>query len=1613
MKKKSIYLFLLLFVHIPYIYAQQIVTDNTQQPNELIQSLIGTNCASASNVSSAINGDSNNIISYGSFSSATSNFPLQSGLILSTGSVSSAGNTLNTENLNEGNIDWTTDADIESILGISQTLNATSIEFDFESVNNFVSFKYLFASDEYQQEYPCNFKDVFAIFIKRAGTADPYINIALIPNSTTEISTNTIHPNIAGFCDAQNVDYFRGYNLGDTNFNGITEVLTTRADILPNETYHIKLVIADHIDQRFDSAVFIEAEGFGNSIDLGQDQTICGSDLSLDANINNPSAIYNWFLNGVPILGENNPILEVNSSGSYEVEVAIPSASNTCTLSDTIEIEIIPFQDATPIEDWLACNSFESDGTFDFDFTQKNEEIYSNLPSTDYLISYHTSIDDAQNNSNPITGIYQNVEASETVFVRIESLSGDCLQIGSFDFIVSNSPDALEYTIDVCNGELVEQTFYNLNLLGRFVSNFQLDTLVTFHLTENDAINFANALSEFPLLEDQLPFIFARIENLSSICPAIIPVNLDYIAQTDIGINRYNVNLCLDPTATENIDGIIYDYDNLPVSYNIDAIFSQMETEYPGIRVNIDVILGLGPAPRILTTSNTNFTLPISIRYLDENCPTFINIELHKNLLYNRVVDVLDISRCDDESNDGIVEFNLAEIVDEFIGDYDIDVQLFETLEDVLTGNNTIDINIPFTVTNSQTIFLSSSYNDCALVSEMNLTITEGLYVPPTTVDYCGNTDPNTSSTSIVLEPLIDSVMEGLNIVGQVKFYLTEDDAENQNNNLTENYAIVGNQQTLYVRVSDFFSGCYDVSTIQVNITNAINASNPEPLIICDDNLDGMANVNLENIITQLSGSSNNLTFTFFESYNNAFENQSAIVSPSNYNTTTVNLFIRAEILDQDCFTIFPYDVFIYANPQLNTVTDFINCAIDINAPSGFLFINKDLEVINGQVGMQVLYYVTEDDALNRMNPIDKNVAYQATSNPQTIFVRLEKEFGNNCFKVAPMQIEVRQAPIYNNPTDIFECDINKSGLATTDLNEKITEISAGSTSDLEVTFHLTPLNAEVGTNEIPLIFRATSNPQLIYARIENITSRCYETQTFLINTLSLPEVNLGQSLTKCGNNYDFSQAWDLTQIELEVLEGRQYNIEFSYFESDADVITDNNPIANPEAYINSSNPQTLFAKIRNVTTGCFDSVPFDLVINSPPQINPFENYNICENSESEVNLSEINQILLDSTFNTLVSYYTNEVDAEAKENPLNLDYFYTNTTETLFARVEYNTTNCYAVYPFILVVNTAPIANQPNFLEACDDDFDGFIEFDLTQQNSTILGIQNPSEFSISYYNSEINANNKIEPVNTDYIAYTSETIFVRLENIITTCYDITQFSTIIIDLPIVFIEDQVVCLNDLPLVVSAETNNSSDSYLWSTNATSPETEIFEIGTYSVTITNQFGCINTITFSVTESEVATINVIETIDFSDPNNITVTISGIGNYIYQLNDRNSQTSNVFQNVPIGYNIITVIDQNGCAQVTRQVLVIDVPKHMTPNNDGIYDTWHIAGAETLPGTVINIFDRYGKLLKQLRHNDLGWNGTYKGRKMPTDDYWFVAKVIQNGLSFDVKGHFTLRR
>ncbi|MGK4566130.1 choice-of-anchor L domain-containing protein [Flavobacterium sp. 3HN19-14] len=146
--------------------------------------------------------------------------------------------------------------------------NASVLEFDFSTPTAYMSFNYIFASEEYGN-FQCDFSDAFAFLLTDLET-NVTKNLAVIPGTTTPVSVVTIRDQqYNDGCTSQNSNYFdnyfyeKPYETG-MNFNGQTKLLTAASDIIPNHPYHIKLVIADRQDTSYDSAVFIQAGSFAS-----------------------------------------------------------------------------------------------------------------------------------------------------------------------------------------------------------------------------------------------------------------------------------------------------------------------------------------------------------------------------------------------------------------------------------------------------------------------------------------------------------------------------------------------------------------------------------------------------------------------------------------------------------------------------------------------------------------------------------------------------------------------------------------------------------------------------------------------------------------------------------------------------------------------------------------------------------------------------------------------------------------------------------------------------------------------------------------------------------------------------------------------------------------------------------------------------------------------------------------------------------------------------------------------------------------------------------------------------------------------------------------------------
>ena len=170
------------------------------------------------------------------------------------------------------------------------------------------------------------------------------------------------------------------------------------------------------------------------------------------------------------------------------------------------------------------------------------------------------------------------------------------------------------------------------------------------------------------------------------------------------------------------------------------------------------------------------------------------------------------------------------------------------------------------------------------------------------------------------------------------------------------------------------------------------------------------------------------------------------------------------------------------------------------------------------------------------------------------------------------------------------------------------------------------------------------------------------------------------------------------------------------------------------------------------------------------------------------------------------------------------------------------------------------------------------------------------------------------------------------------------------------------------------------------------------------------------LTKSVTEN-----NLIAYLQDTFEQNASLTLiveNGTGPYLFYIDGAAFEDATVYTELSPGTHIIRVIDANDCNDLTKEILVLDYPKYFTPNSDGYHDSWNILRLSNQPDACIYIYDRYGKLLKMIKPSGEGWNGSFGGRDLPSDDYWFTVDYKEPNIKGILewkkyKSHFSLKR
>ncbi|MBL4663677.1 MAG: T9SS type B sorting domain-containing protein, partial [Flavobacteriaceae bacterium] len=1322
-------------------------------------------------------------------------------------------------------------------------------------------------------------------------------------------------------------------------------------------------------------------------------------------NTNNPQVIYILLVGNTTSTTPPNPN---GSSGCYDI---VPLT----LIVDPLPPYLGPFE-------MFLCDDEASGSTVDetsiFDLTIQDDVVTGSDPNLT-VTWYATVGDELADIPIPDPTAYSNTVTPETVIGRITS-EFDCSIVITLTLTVlpnpvpNFAPDPLELCDDNDDG-LVGG--FDLTLRDVEISGAEVDVTVLYY--EDLAI----AKAGFPgteimgLYTNTTPFsqiVYARVTRV--VPPAILPcytiveLELKVIALPDMPDSNF-INPMVSCDANGNGQAIFdLTQNDLPV-IGVQDMADFLPITYYTSELDVGVPVNeINPANAFVSGGQIIW---VRLESTVTGCVRISTFQLAVGT-FPLLGAPNDLFLCDDEvdgstSTDGLSTFDLTlntELIQQ--GDFDIDVRYYKD-----AGDQVLDISIM----NPETYQNIISPQQEIFVSGYNL---EGC---PAMVSFFINVDPNPNA--IVATPLVACDDNGDGIYSF--FDLTTKNTEISNGETdvvvsyyeTEVAAGIGNPntalqspytnidpfvQTIYARVTRNVLGalqCHTVVSLELRVEEmplGPDSTFIDPLRMCDDDNDGFVSFDLTvNNLAVYAGQTQSEfePISYYETELDANDGINAIPDPTDYvniQTPDQPLWVRLERTDTGCARVTEFALRVDALPLIGVGPfEMLLCDDEQSGSSTDTFSIFDLTQNNDDItlmdpSLSVIYYATADDQTNDV-PILDPTAYQNETNPQDIFVTVYSKLSPECSVETNVILRVLPNPLAIVPLDYHLCDDveNRDGRVEFDLSTKDVEIIGGQ-PDVGILYYDSMAAAIAGAlgTELPTLYtNDVPNEQTIYARVTNMVPPaergCYDVVALVLIVDPLPDdgAEISDEIA-CQDPFVGIETIILKDKDLEALNGQSGDdFKVYYFEDleDAEMMNISMAISSGTPYPYNTNERTIYVGIENKETHCYiyyiegvNNLSFVLDVkegaNATPPLDP---YTICDNYEESDGIGQF----------TLISDPLNPTDLDAQADALVLE----------------------------------------------------------------ILNGQNPLFFELSFHETVESAEAGTDAVGNIYINIINpQIIYVRVTNIVDpfdedSCFAVTSLTLNVDQLPNSVLEEEYrLCVDSSgnpipqeegelsPPLIDTGLDPSLYTFLWTFNGEILPNEIgpsivaLQGGEYTVTVTDlERGCEATFTTTViVSSPPETYDVQVTGAFASSHTIEATATGEGTYIFQLDDGAFQDSGTFTGVEPGSHTVTITDANGCGSVTIELGVIDYPRFMTPNQDGFHDTWNIIGiANGDPSAKIYIFDKFGKLLKQISPLGIGWDGTYIGNPLPSSDYWFRVEYKENDTQKEFRGHFTLKR
>ncbi|MGV3458906.1 MAG: T9SS type B sorting domain-containing protein [Flavobacterium sp.] len=1430
--------------------------------------------------------------------------------------------------------------------------------------------------------------------------------------STTNPFTSGGTDNLTGM-NATETDEHEGPNFLGNQF-------IKQMDVLEGEEYYL-IVDRPHGDANFSiqwtgTATFFEAPYFDNPMNISLDMGVCDTDGQTDGHFLYDLTIHRTMLigtqtgvaltyhldSGDAITGDNpipNPQAYTTVADPQVIHMRMTNTVTGCYTTQTFTIDTVRPDFENPQNIDLNLHACDDDGLIDekhiFNLAQHQAIFLGNRPHVS--VKYYENEANAYAQVNPVlvTSPYINGVNPQAFYIRLDDALTGCYNVQRFTMTVHplpvfNNPNNISLDLNICDQDGTPDGLTNFDLTEHWpmLTGGDFNLFIKYYETlggaQNDIGQITNSFWFLNTSPQQT--IYMRLENMNTGC---------------FVIGSFQINVLLPPT-----------YNN---------------------------------------PQNINLNLEACDNGVFEGISTF-NLTTHAAMLINgRPNHIIKYYREDWEAQ---WNFNLIANPAAFTNTT-FPQTIYMRLENTVTGCFSVR---PFTITPLPAPMFNNPQN-----ISLNLTACD---------------DDGTQDGRHLFDlTQHEAMLKGSQQNAVFTYHTTVAEAQSGNapiaNPLT--YLSQPASQTIFVRMADSVTGCYNTTQFTLTVHPLPQIENPQNISFglkacdIDGTEDGFTTFNLATHASTQVGSQQNVSISYFESAAAAGSNTGIIANPTVY-TNTQNpqtIYMRIDNTVTGCYTITNFEIEVlplptYNNPQ-NISLNLDSC--DNGSFEGvavFDLTTHAAMLINGRAGLSIKYYRTQLEADGDIGAISTPSAFANTQNPQAIHMRLE-DAATGCYRILPFTITAVAAPVFNNPQNIIvnlaACDDDGTtdSLHLFDLTQH-EAMFIGSQQNVVVTYHTTINNAESGTAPIPnpASYMSTASPQTIFIRMEDTVTGCYNTLSFTLTVHPLPQFHnpqaLNLDLTGCDQDSDGFAIFNLT-THRQLLTGGQATNVITYHLTGADAAAGTNAIANPQAYTNTTGPQTIFMRLTDTATGCHTTGSFTLNIILPPVFQNPQNISLdletCDDASADgaaqFDLTTHRNMLIGGQAGAALTYHLTSAEAHAGTNAINNPSAYTNTVnpQTIYMRLADTSTGCYTATQFSLKVNALPIFRNPQNvlvdLEECDADNidDQSYIFNLNKHVAMLRG--NQPNIAVTFHTNATDAasgNSAVQNPSAFCNTGNPQTVYMRFANTITGCFAVHPFTVTVVELldagnP----DDLYLCdehgtgqntfnlsQNDAAMK-NGQANTTVSYYRTQPDAQNRANRLPSLyqnsqpyvqQTIWARLDNAGGCwghdIKPFTLNIMQlPDIAFTFTVKDFTF-DRNAITINIANPENYMYSLDDVIYQDSPVFENLAAGLYRVYIRSRNECKTVDEEVVILNYPKFFSPNHDGYNETWHIPFISHFPKSKIYILDRYGKLITGYTGMHTGWDGTYNGNRLPATDYWFILELEDGRI---IKGHFSLIR